>query len=169
MLHDLKPLRDSDNYLDQDLMVWAAAIIRDGGNALVIAKDATVLEGPVYLDDSVQPNPGEFSEARRTDPEVKRAVNALYRRLMPDPGNELLNGARVLAARHTNDFIGIVAARYQGKYVTWMLNLQTGGAAHGNYFEEPTPDFWADYEERVDDETQFSMAESFNPFEQEPA
>jgi len=159
MLHDIKPVR-SDSEIE--LIVPVAAIIREGGNALVITDAAEVLEGPVYGDGSVCPNEGEFAPADRTDPEVRRAINALYKRLMPDPGDELVNGARVLDATHTEGFIGIVACSFNDKYVTWALNLQTGGAAHGNYFQEPTAEFWGDYERRVAEEPSFSYSDSFD-------
>jgi hypothetical protein len=155
MLHDLKPVSEPDG--DLQLMIGHAALVRGGGNAVVITDRADVLEGPVSSDGSVEPGAEEFIPADRSDPEVRRAINLLYRRLVPDPGDALSNGARVLDVTHTRNHLAIVAAKFQGKYATWTLNLQTGGAGHGNYFQEPREPFWADYRERIESEPTFSV------------
>lgn len=155
MLYDLKPVSEPDG--DLQLLIQHAALIRGGGNAVVITDRADVLEGPVSSDGSVEPGAEEFIPADRSDPEVRRAINLLYRRLVPRPGEELSNGARVLDATHTRNHRAIVAAKFQGKYAIWTLNLQTGGAAHGNYFQEPRENFWADYQDRIESEPTFSV------------
>ena len=157
MLHDLKPVSEPDG--DLQLLIQHAALIRGGGNAVVITDRADVLEGPVSLGGSVEPTEKEFMPADRSDPEVRRAINLLYRRLVPDPGDALSNGARVLGATHTRNHLAIVAAKFrvEDKYAVWTLNLQTGGAAHRNYFEEPREDFWAAYRKRIDSEPTFSV------------
>jgi len=155
MLYDLKPVSETDSGLE--LMVWRAALIREGGNAVVITSGGEVLEGPVSSDGSVEPSIEEFIPADRSDPDVKRAMNALFKRLVPDPGDQLSNGARVLDATHTGRHRAVVAAKYDGQYVTWRLNVQTGGAAFGNYFPGPTEKFVEDYKLRAQGEPEFSI------------
>ena len=58
MFHRLEEIDPSD--CDYTLDVYVAAVIFDGGNALIRREDGTLLEGPVNADGSVTPRKGEF-------------------------------------------------------------------------------------------------------------
>jgi len=70
MFQRLEEIDPSD--CDYTLDVYVAAVIFDGGNALIRRKDGTLLEGPVNADGSVTPRRGEFFKAAMKEHPARR-------------------------------------------------------------------------------------------------